>query len=296
MVKKYYNKQSFKRSRKRRYGKGITYITTQGKLRLIGLLMIVFLLLYVYRQFSLLFTNRPAITSFGWIFIGLLSFLFIVTFSVKTTQFIHYLKGKQVYELSMFYAQTKHSYTKVNKEKGKRFEYEISAALEEAFPTVPQLIDITLKRKNSVNESLQIDCILFHETGIYVLELKDYNGYVYGGKTNRYWNVGYENNGKKATYEFQNPILQNTKHIEDLKKFKQGEYVNIVIFSPNTTIDTDITQLHTIGSLKTFIRSRKPIYKNDLIKDYKGTIERYKQKDKTQDHIKRIQFNQAKYN
>ena len=295
MTNKRRNNRPDKKAFKRRKGKGITYSNLTGNPRLLAIVAIGLFSIYIFNQFSLLFSDMSAITKFGWIVIGLLTFSLIGILIFRLRKTFQYLEKKKNYETSRFFIEKRLPYHKLIHEKGKFFEYTVSHTLEKAYPDSSQLIDITIRRKGSVNEYAQIDCILFHVTGIYVLELKDYNGYVYGARNNRYWNVGYETNGKKATYEIQNPILQNLSHIKDLSAIRKTDYKNFVLFSSNATIDTELPEVHTLSTLKAHIDSREPEYSMDVLKDIKGSIEGHKAKGKTTEHIKRIQFNKAKY-
>jgi len=262
---------------------------------LLAIPFVLMVVVYVFKQFSLLFSDMSAITMAGWIVIGLLIFSIFCLFAVRTRIFLRYLDRKASYETSQFYRDTALPYRKVLSEKGRLFEYEVSHALEKEFPSSPQILDLTIRKKDSINEYAQIDCIFIHDSGIYVLELKDYNGYVYGNKAHRFWNVGYETNGKKAIYEFQNPIMQNIAHINNLNDIVEARYLNIVIFSKNIYIDSNLSEIHTLKSLIDFIRSREVVYTKDVLKDILARIESSRIKGKNDDHIRRIQFNKAKY-
>lgn len=295
MARKHYQRTPKKRTRRRSRGKGTSYITTRNKVRLLSIGVGIYFVFYAIEQFSLLIANPEAVSPFGWFVMSLLIVSITSIAGVKLRKLFHYKNDKKKYETSLYYKESAIPYKTLKTLPGKLFEYAVSQALETAFPNTEQLCDLTLRRKDSVNEFVQIDCVLMHETGIYVLELKDYKGYVYGSRTSRFWNVGYETNGKKATYEFQNPILQNEGHIKDLKAMKEADYQNIVMFSPNTTIDTTLSELHTLHSLKTLILSRVPIYTINDLKDIKGSIESFRTREKTSEHIKRIEFNKVKY-
>jgi hypothetical protein len=62
----------------------------------------------------------------------------------------------------------------------------------------------------------QIDLVVATKVGIVVFEIKEYNGWIFGTENQRNWTqlLAY---GKRK-YQFYNPIFQNKKHIEDLKK------------------------------------------------------------------------------
>jgi hypothetical protein len=73
----------------------------------------------------------------------------------------------------------------------------------------------------------QIDLVVATKVGIVVFEVKDYSGWIFGNENQINWTqiLAY---GKRK-YKFYNPIMQNKKHVEDLKKFYHFE--NIPVFS-----------------------------------------------------------------
>lgn len=81
----------------------------------------------------------------------------------------------------------------------------------------------------------QIDLIMIGVKGLYVIEVKNYEGArIYGdGNKNKWY---YYRGGKK--YEIYNPIKQNKKHIEYLKKFL-GDFGDVPCFSIITMLCDD---------------------------------------------------------
>lgn len=64
----------------------------------------------------------------------------------------------------------------------------------------------------------EIDLILLHESGIYVIESKNFSGRIFGSEGDRNWTQSLPGRGKKRTYSFYNPIRQNKGHLKWLKK------------------------------------------------------------------------------
>ena len=79
--------------------------------------------------------------------------------------------------------------------------------------------------------SSQIDHIVISIYGIFVIETKNYSGWIHGHENSEYWTQSIY---KKKT-KFRNPIRQNWAHIYALKKvlsdFKQATYRPIVVFT-----------------------------------------------------------------
>jgi len=76
----------------------------------------------------------------------------------------------------------------------------------------------------------QIDLVMLTNVGLIVFEVKDYSGWIFGnGKQQRWTQVL---NYGKDKYRFYNPIMQNNKHVYQLKKYIQEEIpcFSIIVF------------------------------------------------------------------
>ena len=74
-----------------------------------------------------------------------------------------------------------------------------------------RLNGITLPRANG--GSTQIDHIIVSVYGIFVIETKNYKGWIYGSEKQRQWTQAFPNGSK---FKFQNPLRQNYLHIKTL--------------------------------------------------------------------------------
>jgi len=74
----------------------------------------------------------------------------------------------------------------------------------------------------------QIDLVVITEVGIIVIEVKDYSGWIFGRGNQSQWTQVLNYGNQK--YRFYNPIMQNNKHISELKKQIPLLY-NIPIYS-----------------------------------------------------------------
>lgn len=96
----------------------------------------------------------------------------------------------------------------------------------------PQTIfhDMYVQKRNGTFS--QIDVVVPTAAGIIVFEVKDMGGWIYGKGYHSQWTqvLAYG----KEKYRFYNPIMQNNKHIEVLKKqllqFKHIPFYSIVVF------------------------------------------------------------------
>ena len=107
--------------------------------------------------------------------------------------------------------------------------------LKSGIPAQTIFHDLYLEKGNG-NFS-QIDLVVATKIGIIVFEVKKYSGWIFGTGHHQQWTqiLAYG----KQKYRFYNPILQNKKHIEDLKKLKQFEnipFYSIVVFYGDCTL------------------------------------------------------------
>ena len=73
-----------------------------------------------------------------------------------------------------------------------------------------RLNGITLPRANG--GSTQIDHIIVSVYGIFVIETKNYKGWIYGSEKQKQWTQSFPNGSK---FKFQNPLRQKKRGIRD---------------------------------------------------------------------------------
>lgn len=135
--------------------------------------------------------------------------------------------------------------------------------------------DIHLKNKG---RSTQIDHLILSVYGIFVIETKNYKGWIFGNEKSKYWTQTLYKN----KYKIFNPIIQNWGHINFLKKvsadFENLKYFPIIVFAGS-------------GKLKKIKSSVPVIYKRKLLR----TIRKQKEICITHKQLKRIDtlINQA---
>jgi hypothetical protein len=79
----------------------------------------------------------------------------------------------------------------------------------------------------------EIDLLGLNSEGIFVIESKNYSGWIFGNSEDRYWTAMLPNRQKNRFY---NPIRQNATHIAALRenlneRFPQIEYYSLIVFS-----------------------------------------------------------------
>lgn len=153
-----------------------------------------------------------------WIFIGIVS---LVVFALIFRE----IRDKKLLE------------TVTKRNRGTRTERDLVLKfLKYGIPAQTLFHDLYVKKHNG-NFS-QIDLVVATKVGIIVLEVKDYSGWIFGAGHNSQWTqvLAY---GKRK-YRLYNPIMQNSKHISDLKKqhrqFETVPFYSIVVFYGNCVL------------------------------------------------------------
>lgn len=101
-------------------------------------------------------------------------------------------------------------------DKGQAGENQIHQSLNRLEGQSAILQNCYLPLKNS--GTTEVDLILIHESGIYVIESKNYSGWIFGSESQRYWTQSLPgHNGTAEKHRFYNPIWQNKTHIQCLK-------------------------------------------------------------------------------
>lgn len=117
-------------------------------------------------------------------------------------------------------------------------------------PDYHLLNHVTLRLKNG--DTTQIDHILVSRFGVFVIETKDYSGWIFANSADRQWTqVLY-----RAKFRFQNPIRQNHLHVSavrELLDFLPAEAVfSAVVFTGTAEFRTSIPEgvFHTDGFVR----------------------------------------------
>lgn len=85
----------------------------------------------------------------------------------------------------------------------------------------------------------EIDVILIHSTGIFVIESKNYSGWIFGSERAKTWTQTLQNGRGRARKEhFYNPIMQNNTHVKYLKAIvgTNVPVYSVIAFSERCTL------------------------------------------------------------
>ena len=101
----------------------------------------------------------------------------------------------------------------------------------------------------------QVDHILVSRFGVFVIETKDYNGWIFANATDATWTHVHF----RWKFKFQNPIYQNYRHVravQGLLDFLPPDAIkSLVVFSGNAEFKTETPQgVIAIDQLATYLR------------------------------------------
>lgn len=131
----------------------------------------------------------------------------------------------------------------------------------------------------------EIDVILICVKGIFVIESKNFAGYIFGNENNRNWTVslyaGKSWTGRKKTekHSFYNPIWQNKTHIKSLRKYIKATapIYSFVVFSnrgelKSVTYDGTKVKIFTVDQFRAYMRAIRNEYPDVLSADEVDSI------------------------
>ena len=157
------------------------------------------------------------------------------------------------------------------------------------------LKDILIKSSNGYTS--QIDELVLSDYGLFVIETKNYKGWIFGNEKAENWTqVIY-----KEKHTFRNPIKQNWSHIYALKSllsdYPNIKYHPIVVFSGNATLKSIESSIPVIYSNKLNSTIRKLSFEKCLSIDELNKIQtilessELKERNARKEHIKNIKQN-----
>lgn len=135
---------------------------------------------------------------------------------------------------------------------GARGERKVSGFLQNLPENYYVIDDLTIPTRNSTT---QIDHVVVSVYGIFVIETKNYTGWIYGSNNTKKWKQCFPS---KSNY-FYNPVKQNWAHIyalSDLLKIDKYAFKPVVAFSDEATLKvTSSTPVINMSQLRSHILS-----------------------------------------
>ena len=142
---------------------------------------------------------------FGFMVVGLLFYIGIIG--------AFFLKEYMNFYDSKYHRVSNHTFMETFFDKGNNGEYKIFRQLEQI--NISKLILTNLYIPKKDGSTTEIDVLMITKFGFFVVESKNYSGWVFGNEKHSHWTQTFPNRQK---YKFFNPIWQNKGHITALKE------------------------------------------------------------------------------
>lgn len=158
--------------------------------------------------------------------------------------------------------------------KGNKGEYELYKKLTKIMDQKYILTNLYLPGKNVLKTEL--DVVLLTTHGIYVFEVKNYSGYIYGSEKDEKWTQVLN---RFVKHRFYNPLRQNYAHTKALENYlgiSHEEIIPVVSFSNRSTLSkinvndkTHVLQVDkTIKLIKENLKTANRIYTEDVLDEF----------------------------
>jgi len=138
--------------------------------------------------------------------------------------------------------------------KGKMGERTVKRIIEKRLDSniYREFSDITISTEDGTT---QIDHIYVSPFGVFVVETKNYGGWIFGSKNQAQWTQTIY----KKKSKFQNPLRQNYKHIKSLESalgLPLSTFKSVVVFTGDCTFKTEMPEeICTCSDLIEYMRS-----------------------------------------
>lgn len=165
-------------------------------------------------------------------------------------------------------------------------EMEVSSDLAKL--GIPHVMNVYVPHKYGYTE---IDLVAVLPSGIYAIEVKNWGATIYGDAKADKW-ISYYRNGKSFTAY--NPVKQNAKHVERLKKhFKKKCVKSVVVFSDRANLKNVKADVYNYS---VFLKNTPKVFKGKQVlkeSEIKGILyELQKLADRDQEfkeaHIRKV--------
>jgi hypothetical protein len=202
------------------------------------------------------------------------------------------------YKKSIYKDESGNSFFKTIFNKGNYGEFCIFEKLEHLECNKKLLTNLYLPKYNDPTETTEIDIVMICSSGIFVFEVKNYKGWIYGNEKSKYWTQTFNKNSK---FKFLNPIWQNKLHTKSLISYlgnsseqivqsiivftKRSEFKNVNV-SPESNV---ITENQFIKYLIRYIENDS-VLSETQINDIFNQLKSFNKVDKStkKNHIEKI--------
>lgn len=135
----------------------------------------------------------------------------IIRFIIRLIIFMYDLL---TYKTSQYGQKSGYSFFKTYFDKGHYGEFIFYRKVIRILGKASVLTNVYLENINT--DTTEVDVIGVSEKGIYIFEVKNFGGYIYGSEKDKYWTQVFN---RKAKHQFFNPLRQNYAHTMALKRY-----------------------------------------------------------------------------
>lgn len=127
---------------------------------------------------------------------------------------------------------------------GELGEHKINIQLDQLSKECRSLSDLLLNNPKSRTGYAQIDHVVISPYCVFVIETKNYNGEIKGGRTDQQWSVS-------NRYKMYNPLKQNYGHIKAIESLLKDvatlKYISMISFTMRCrfSIDPELRKIHS---------------------------------------------------
>ena len=206
--------------------------------------------------------------------IVLLLYFFVEALLKLITRIIIFLYDFITFFTSKYKQKSGIDFFKMYFSKGNYGEFVLYRKVIRVFGKESVLTNIYLDNKNT--ETTEIDVLAVSTKGIYVFEMKNYSGYIYGSEKDQSWTQVLNRWSKNKFY---NPLKQNyahTKAVETYLNISNEFIIPIVVFSNRSKLSKiEISDTHNVFQYKDamkFVKKREKKEKDIIVLERKKEI------------------------
>lgn len=172
----------------------------------------------------------------------------------------------------------------LNRYSGEELVSKLMKKLSKKYGEYYSFNDVILK---TLDGTTQIDHILISPYGIFVIETKDYSGWIFGSERQKKWTQSlftreyiFFRSYTSIKYQFQNPIHQNYKHVKAVQNFFgiSSKFVfNVVVFVGDSQFMTEMPEnvMETQNLIPYVLSHTNRILTDENVKNYSQKLEEY---------------------
>lgn len=146
---------------------------------------------------------------------------------------------------------------------------------------------------DTTGKTTQIDHVVISTYGIFVIETKNYKGWISGNENSQYWTQTIY----KRKEKLYNPIWQNKGHVNAIKallpEYEHARYIPIVAFSGRATLKVSVSSevIYLSNLNKTIKKYNQPVLSPSDMKNIFKKLSKVNLQDKSarKEHVKTLQ-------